>query len=274
MSRLEIIKNRVRHGDGIALSPLHVACIKYDGASAIKQLISEGADVDKKNYNGETPLHYCVNFQSEVCVKMLIDAGVDVNATSDDGSTPLHFAASTARCKNVGIMRLLMNEGAMVNAVKRGGWTVLHHCIKRNNDPKTVEEIVKEMIERNVNVNIAASNGATPLCTAVALSRRYSVVVSLLTGGADVDALTNEGTSPLAVARTKIVNKILFEHKRERESVSRVIRSLRTCPVTLCEKKVALLAAITIHLSKKTKWLTEKRRLSCTIRFAVRKGFP
>ena len=49
-------------------------------------LIAKGADVNAKDYGGNTPLHY--SYYNEEIRKMLIDNGADVNARNKSGDTP------------------------------------------------------------------------------------------------------------------------------------------------------------------------------------------
>ena len=87
---------------------------------AVKQYIAAGSDVNAKDNNGWTPLHYVAN--KEVA-ELLIDEGADVNKKiSQEGITPLHFAAWQGRSE---IAELLIAEGADVNAKDDGGRTPL-----------------------------------------------------------------------------------------------------------------------------------------------------
>jgi ankyrin repeat protein len=58
----------------------------------VEFLLDKGADVNHKNYNGNTPLHIAiVNQDLEVC-KVLISRGADVSITNNEGKTPLQVA--------------------------------------------------------------------------------------------------------------------------------------------------------------------------------------
>jgi ankyrin repeat protein len=111
-------------GCGNPESALRRACA--DGnIEAVKQAITDGADVNAKNRIGWTPLHNAAFSGHKEIVELLIDAGADVNAKSGDaGVTPLHYAA------NKEIAELLIAKGAEVNAKSNGGKTPLDYAEK------------------------------------------------------------------------------------------------------------------------------------------------
>ena len=106
---------------------LHQAVI--DGnIEAVKQHIAAGADVNAKDENGVTPLHWT---ETEEIAELLIAKGADVNAKDDwSGSTPLHRAATFGYKE---IAELLIAKGADVNARTGSGETPLDLAIKYKN---------------------------------------------------------------------------------------------------------------------------------------------
>ena len=88
----------------------------------IKRLIASGADVNAKNENGQTPLHWAVLEDRIEMAKLLIASGADVGAKNKDGETPLHWAVDN---DNIEIAKLLIDSGAKVNVKKRNGDTPL-----------------------------------------------------------------------------------------------------------------------------------------------------
>ena len=69
-------------------------------------------------------------------VKYHIDAGADVNAKDEEGATPLHYAATKE------ITELLIANGADVNAKANGGITPLDYPMS-NNDKKIADLLRK-----------------------------------------------------------------------------------------------------------------------------------
>lgn len=117
---------------------LHMA-IKMNFPEAVKLLLDSKCDIEIRNksessdWKGETPL-LCVSFWGhDDIAEMLIDAGADVNATAERSVSPLHEAV---RLGNVGIARLLLENGANKQAVDREGKTPLEWASDENSQKK------------------------------------------------------------------------------------------------------------------------------------------
>lgn len=80
-------------------------------------LIEQGRDVNARNMQGNTPLHYAIECN---VVKLLLEAGARVDARSNDGSTPLHSYLLT-HMQDLDIVKLLVEAGADVNALTDDG---------------------------------------------------------------------------------------------------------------------------------------------------------
>ena len=62
------------------------------GGQSIQALLDGGADVNKANVQGQTPLHLACMYGSVVSVKMLLDKAANVNAQDKNKCTPLIMA--------------------------------------------------------------------------------------------------------------------------------------------------------------------------------------
>lgn len=106
--------------------------------------------------DGFTPLGLACFFEQLDVVKLLLSAKVDVNTPSNNDFrvTPLHSSVAKG---NLAITRLLLNEGAQVNAEQRGGVTPLHSAVHNNQ-----LELVQLLLEFGANPRAPMSDGTTP----------------------------------------------------------------------------------------------------------------
>ena len=87
---------------------LLAACEKSD-AKTVALLMTAGADVNKADQDGETPLLVASDKGLTEIVKLLIAAGADVNKADKYGITPLRCAIKR---RNTAIVELLKAAGA------------------------------------------------------------------------------------------------------------------------------------------------------------------
>jgi len=97
--------------------PIHTAAEKGDLAGVQAEL-DKGADVNKKDNDGMTPLLIAVTLGHKEIVELLIAKGADVNVAGPFSMTPLHFAAVFGQKE---ITELLLAECADVDA-KSASW--------------------------------------------------------------------------------------------------------------------------------------------------------
>jgi len=95
-------------------SALHVAC-RNDQAEVVRALLDHGADVNARNGNGWTALHY--SYRNETIASMLIDYGACVYEKDRFDSTALHFACYEDGIDDV--VPVLIAGGSDVHSINR-----------------------------------------------------------------------------------------------------------------------------------------------------------
>ena len=100
-----------------------------ENIEAVKKTLADGADVNAKDDNGWTPLHWAAGIGHKEVSEYLITMGADVNAKTSLGSTPLHGAAMGGHKE---IAERLIAKGTDVNAQSEKGRTPLDWATEKN----------------------------------------------------------------------------------------------------------------------------------------------
>ena len=96
----------------------------------VRLLLVKGADVNKADKDGQTPLFFCSRINGYNLARLLLAKGADVNKANNGGQTPLFWSCFTG---NFEFARLLVDREADVNKANNAGWTPLHwSCFKGN----------------------------------------------------------------------------------------------------------------------------------------------
>ncbi|KAI9999178.1 hypothetical protein PInf_003997 [Phytophthora infestans] len=85
-------------------SPLHFAC-RYGHSSLVAFLVARKANVDLRDWQGNTPLHLAAGWGDLDCVTLLLEGGADVRRTNNSGQSALDVAVSLARKDHVRLLK-------------------------------------------------------------------------------------------------------------------------------------------------------------------------
>ena len=195
--------------------------------SAVRALLKNGADLHARDEFGNTPLMTAALCADAALLEILLKAGADVNATNKEGATALMRAATfgdkarllvahhsdvkarsvlgnsalilAARQQgNMSTVKLLLDQGAEVNATNANGATALMAAVSAED-----AEMAKFLIERGADVNAKPNmdgngflwgGGRTPLMWA-AFRGNEGLVRLLLAHGAKVNDFTLSGSA-------------------------------------------------------------------------------
>ena len=119
-------------------TPLIAACACYSMSESM-YLLSEVSDLDVNiaDKNGFTALHYAVS------------------SSKDDGDTQLHLACH--KRENTEVMRLVIKDNHMINALDNAGYTPLHYACRFG-----CSAIVKTLMLEGADETITTNQGQTP----------------------------------------------------------------------------------------------------------------
>lgn len=225
----EIVSLLLSHGaeidapDSKGNVPLYYA-VRHSCTRVVEMLIRGGANVNEFLDDDKwAVLHYASYFGWMNVVRCLVAKNVNLNAETLRGDTPLILAAKRSHKE---IVELLVKSGADVTSRGMLKMTALHFASKAG-----WRNAVKLLVECKADINARSSSGATPVMLAVKHSNfnifdylfkqgadlvgcegkktilHYAciagwstVVQSLVDRGADIDAQTREGDTPLLIA--------------------------------------------------------------------------
>ena len=159
--------------------PLIQAVRNQDGTAA-RALVEAGADVNVRQLDGATALHWAVHWEDRDTTELLISAGANVDTANDLGVTPLLMACTSG---NAALVETLLEAGANPRDALSSGETALMLAARAGS-----LETVEHLLTRGAHVNaVEGTRSQTALMWAVA-NKHPDVTKALLDHGADINA--------------------------------------------------------------------------------------
>ncbi len=153
--------------------------------SIVELFLSNGADVDIKDGNGDTPLTIASYRAKSDLAKLLIDAGADVSEKNNRDFTALMLAVQAG---NIELVKTLLDAGADVHADRLRGGTALSVA-----SDKGFVELAEILLNHGADINFQdAAGGLTPLHFAAYMGKT-EMVEFLVERGADATIIAQNG---------------------------------------------------------------------------------
>ena len=169
-----------------------VKAAKEGDGETLRSLLSEREDVNQRQADGATALHWTAHRDDVGSAALLIEAGADVNAANDLGVRPLWLACVNGSAP---MARVLLAAGADPNPAPASGETPLMHAA-RSGSLDSVELLLRHGAEVNAKTPVEEQ---TPLMWALA-EKHAQVARTLIEHGAEVSARSRFGFTPLLFA--------------------------------------------------------------------------
>ncbi|MCJ1314346.1 Ankyrin-2 [Agyrium rufum] len=112
--------------DGSGWTALMIASSLPEGSDIVNLVLSKGGDVEIKNHNGQTALHFCASKNNIDIARLLIARKASARIKDRRSQLPLHRAAANG---SVPMVKLLLEANSPLNATDVAGYTALHHAI-------------------------------------------------------------------------------------------------------------------------------------------------
>ena len=142
---------------------------------AARRLIAAGADVNAQDENRDSAFLLAGAEGRLEILKLTLAAGADLRSTNRYGGTALIPACHHG---HVDTVRELLKTAIDVNHVNRLGWTALLETVILGDGGPTYAEITRLLVTHKADVNLADSQGITPL--AHARQRGFREIASIL----------------------------------------------------------------------------------------------
>ncbi|MCJ7528980.1 MAG: quinoprotein dehydrogenase-associated putative ABC transporter substrate-binding protein [Methyloceanibacter sp.] len=176
-----------------------------DDLDRVKFLVSKGADVNKPDSQGWTPLQSAARQRRDEMIKLLIDLGADVNL-----GDPKPLVAAVMR-DHVPSIKVLLEHGAEINKPGQEGFRPMPLAIAESK-----YEAAKALMEAGADVNaLSGADDLTPLMIAAGQTnpaegamfvpgstRPTDIARGLLDHGANVNEQSKNGVTALMIAAT------------------------------------------------------------------------
>lgn len=170
-------------------SPLHIAVIENANLEKLNFLLSVGFQINKRDKNGNTPLHLAVQLKRSEMIPMLLSNNANVFISNNIGVSPLSFVLTerTEYLKNF--------SSSLRNKSDAMGDTILHYAARF-----ATAEIVQQLLNDAHNRDAKNLEGQTPLDMAKRWGKKE--IVNLLASAPTIEPAVSDTSTPDSSAAT------------------------------------------------------------------------
>ena len=170
-----------------------VDAVKRRDAAEVRALLADKVDVNAREGDGATALHWAVSQEDAPLVTLLLEAGASPGPANDLGVTPLHLAGALGRAD---LVTRLLAAGAAADPATPAGVTPLMEAARVGS-----VDAVRALLAKGAAATARErERGQTALMWAVA-RRHADVAAALVAAGADVRARTAARTVTVMLDR-------------------------------------------------------------------------
>jgi ankyrin repeat protein len=177
-----------------------IEAIKNNNNKVVEFLLSQGANIESTDNDGNTLLHLAASNGSKELVEFLLSKGADIESVNNNGTNIL-LAAATNKSKDV--IEYLLSQSTNIETTDNDGNTLLHLAASHGS-----KELVEFLLSKGADIESVNNNG-TNILLAAATNKSKDVIEYLLSKGLSLDVADNEGNTPLYLAAIHGSQKVL-----------------------------------------------------------------
>ncbi|EAY02659.1 hypothetical protein TVAG_253100 [Trichomonas vaginalis G3] len=158
-----------------------------------RYLISHGANVNIKDFSGQSALHYAVRspIYSKDAIQVLIENGADINSQNSHGDTALMLSLQQQKLY---LLKMLLDYNKYnFGLFDQSGMNIIDKASFLGNN-----EAIELLLDHGCDVNLKNNDGYIPLSYAL-LGKQYEAAKLLLSKGADPSNINSKGESEIFV---------------------------------------------------------------------------
>lgn len=136
--------------------PLHIAACRRSEAAFVALLLEKGANIDVKDKQGYTALHWAAKSGHTMVIRVLAEHKAELHAKCNKGGTALYYAIEQDRLDSV--VSLVKDYGLKVNINNAEGETPLHLAAFKGH-----QRVVKFLVENGAEIDVKDNDGLRPI---------------------------------------------------------------------------------------------------------------